>query len=180
MAPAATPTNQPAALAQTTPAQTSPAQATLSTQAAPGVVAWDWQGWAAAYPALAVSVAPEQAQGAFTLACLCLNNTPGSVVGDVTQRQALLWLLVAHILQLGLNQAAAASGGASPGSGGLVGRVSSASRGSVSISTDGGGIPSGAWWYAQTPWGAAFWQATAWLRQMRCLPGRSHPALTWP
>lgn len=137
----------------------------------PGVVSFDYAEWAAAYPQFS-ALTEAQTRGYFELSCLILNNTPCSVVQDLSRRRVLLWLLTAHYAQLGL--------GTATGGSGLVGRVNSATRGSVSVGTDGAGIPGTAWWFAQTPYGAAFWQATLSLRQMRFIPGNPHPARIFP
>lgn len=136
-----------------------------------GVVEFEFSAWSEAYPALAKEMTQGQAQGYFDLACLSLNNTPTSLVRDLHERRVLLWLLVAHQAQLGANGSA---------SGGLVGRVASASRGSVSVSSDTSGLPKDAGWFGQTQYGLTFWQATAQYRQMRLLPGRPHLARIWP
>ncbi|KAG1434388.1 hypothetical protein G6F55_014548 [Rhizopus delemar] len=60
-------------------------------------------------------------------------------------------------------------GGQSPS--GLVGRVSSATEGSVSVSSDYSAPAGSAQWYLQTPYGAMYWEATAWLRVGRYVPG---------
>ncbi|QCE35645.1 DUF4054 domain-containing protein [Acetobacteraceae bacterium] len=151
----------------------------MTNNSPPGVVVFDPTAWRAAFPAFS-NLTDEQAQFDFDCACDYLNNTPQSPVRDLAKRERLLWLLTAHIAQLSLNASAGQSGGGSNGGSGLVGRVSSASRGSVSVSTDATGIPGSGWWFAQTQYGATFWQATLPLRQMRFIPGRPHPAKIFP
>ncbi|MCX5617030.1 DUF4054 domain-containing protein [Bombella sp. TMW 2.2559] len=142
-----------------------------------GVVEFSYPDWAAAFPQLASTVAEPQAGFLFRQACLFLNNTPFSIVQNVDERRDLLWLLVAHQAQLGLNSAAGS--GSSTGAQG-VGRLASATRGSVSVSYDGSGLPNNAGWLTQTQYGLTYWQATAKYRQMRFTPGRPHPARIWP
>lgn len=142
-----------------------------------GVVDFSYPDWAGAFPQLATTVKEQQAGFLFRQACLILNNTPYSVVQNVDERRDLLWLLVAHQAQLGLN--AASGSGSSTGAQG-VGRLASATRGSVSVSYDGSGLPNNAGWFTQTQYGLTFWQATAQYRQMRFSPGRPHPARIWP
>ncbi|QDB73893.1 virion structural protein [Aeromonas phage 4_D05] len=80
-------------------------------------------------------------------------------VQDEAKRLQLYWLLVAHIAQL--------SGALNPGGvPGPVGRTSSATEGSVSVSLEYH-ASMGASWFTQTSYGAAFWQATAYLRSFR-------------
>lgn len=105
------------------------------------------------------AVSDAQLTGYFNLATLYLSNTDCSIVQDIPTRTTLLWLLTAHIAFL--------SGALNPGgTPGLVGRVSSATEGSVSVSVDFPSSPNGAW-FQQTPWGAMFWQSTLSLRSFR-------------
>lgn len=102
----------------------------------------------------------------FTEATILLNNTDSSKVTDVTVREPLLYMLMAHIAYIRF--------GTSSGSGGsgLVGRVSSATEGSVSVSTDLGSLSESATWYAQSPYGLTYWQLTAgWRNGSAYYPG---------
>lgn len=105
----------------------------------------------AAYPAFA-AVPDAALEHYFQMATLYLSNSACSVVKDLEKRKMLLWMLVAHIAQLAgaLNEGGAA---------GPVGRVASATEGSVSVSFAFPDNANGAW-FNQTPWGAMFWQAT--------------------
>ena len=95
----------------------------------------------------------------FNEAVIYLDNTNYSKVTDVTLREQLLFMLVAHLAYLRF--------GTSSGQGGtgLVGRVSSATEGSVSVGTTLDAVSSSASWFAQSPYGLMFWQATAGWRQ---------------
>lgn len=95
-------------------------------------------------------------------ATLYLSNSDCSPVQDVSRRSRLLNMLTAHLAYLG----GALSADGRPGP---VGRVSSATEGSVSISTEYA-TPGTAAWFTQTPYGAAFWQATSTLRGFRYVP----------
>ncbi len=99
----------------------------------------------------------------FDLATLQLNNSCRSAVINAATREKLLNLLVAHITQLrnGINGQPAA---------GIVGRVSDATEGSVSVGTDMGTTVYGQAYYMQTQWGALFWQSTARFRRMQYVP----------
>lgn len=147
-----------------------------------GQVSFSCQDWLAAYPAFAGRVSAEQADGFFQLAELILNNTGSSPVRDMTKRRTLLWLLVAHQAQLLAADAPTQPGDPSTSSPAAppVGRISSATRGAVSITLDGSALPRQAGWFSQTQYGLIFWQATAPYRQMRFLPGQTHPARLWP
>ena len=147
-----------------------------------GQVSFSYQDWLAAYPAFAGRVSAGQAEGFFQLAELILNNTGSSPVRNMKKRRTLLWLLVAHQAQLFASDATASASDPAAGSPAAppVGRISSATQGTVSITLDGNALPRQAGWFSQTQYGLMFWQATASLRQMRFLPGQSHPARLWP
>lgn len=114
---------------------------------------------------------PEFANVSDTLLSACfvdsglyLSNADNSPVQSLARRQSLLWMLTAHIAKLG--GALAADGQALP-----VGRVSSASEGSVSASFDYmTATPGTGAWFQQTQYGAAFWAATTALRGFRYRP----------
>ncbi len=99
----------------------------------------------------------------FTEATLTVDPTDASLVRDQNQRSVLLNLLTAHI--------AALEQGTGEGPSGLVGRVSSATQGSVSVSADYGAVSQSQAWYVQTPYGAKYWALTAQYRTMHYIPG---------
>lgn len=78
-------------------------------------------------------------------ATLYLDNTDASLIADLKEREQLLFLLVAHLCALRGED------------NGLVGRITSASEGSVSVSVDSSGSNDASWWYLQTPYGADYW-----------------------
>jgi hypothetical protein len=88
-------------------------------------------------------------------------------------RAALLNMLVAHLAQLNLpagggDGSAGGTNAAAPSP--LVGRITNATEGSVSVQTQMD-LPLGsAQWFNQTPYGAQFWAATAAYRTMRYVP----------
>ena len=102
------------------------------------------------YPKLTATDA--QLNSYFVEATMLLNNTEQSCVQNLAEREALLFLLVAHLAML---QARIDGGNDS------VGRVSSASEGSVSVSLDNGQTTLSDKWYQQTPYGAKYWALTA-------------------
>jgi hypothetical protein len=130
------------------------------------VVIFDPAAFKLAYPAFA-AVPDEQLQNYFNIATLYLSNKDCSIVQDIDRRTTLLWMLTAHVAYL---NGAISPGGVAP----PVGRVSSATEGSVSITLDFYSVPGSAAWFNQTPWGAAFWQATLSLRSFRY---RARPTL---
>jgi hypothetical protein len=110
-----------------------------------GAVVFDWTLWQAEYFALAQKgVTQAAATAAFAKAGMFVNNTGLSPVQDADQRQAVLNDIAAHLLQLQLNSAA----------GGGVGRISSASEGSVSVSFDMPTTNATEAWWMQTAYGA--------------------------
>lgn len=133
------------------------------------VVVFDPVAFQAQFTPAFDTLSQAQLTNAFNTATLYLNNTSYSQVQDPVQLQQLLYLLTAHIAQLlyGIN-------GQPPT--GLVGRVSDASEGSVSVGTDIGNLPFNAQWFAQTQYGFTFWQLTSIYRRARYFPGRSLPA----
>lgn len=101
------------------------------------------------YPA--ISATDAQLQMFWTIAQTFLDNTDCSMVKDLQERKIMLYLLVAHMTAL--NQQTE-SGNA------VVGRVASATEGTVSISLDYGTMGNNERWYLQTPYGAMYWQMT--------------------
>lgn len=114
-----------------------------------GVVVFDIAEFRALYPRVVATDA--QLEDYFAMAETFLDNTPCSVVKDVSSRKRMLYLLVAHIATI--------TGMAETGNP-VVGRISSASEGSVSVSLDYGAMGNNERWYMQTPWGAMYWQLT--------------------
>lgn len=113
------------------------------------------------YPAFA-GVSDSLLQSYFDEAGLYLANDCCSPVKNMTKREQLLWMLTAHIAMLN----GALNGGVPTG---MVGRVSSATEGSVSISSEYN-VPGTAVWFSTTPYGASYWQATSYLRSFRYRP----------
>lgn len=141
-----------------------PAASTSTTPVDPGTVALDYAAWAAAYPELAPSVPEAQARAYWERAGLYLDNTGASPVREPARRALLLGLLTAHIAATN-----ATINGEAPSP--LVGRIASATEGSVSVSTDLGGLPGSAAWFVTSRYGYAFWEATRALRTFRYVPG---------
>lgn len=128
------------------------------------VVSFDYSTWALRYPELAASVPQPLAQQYFAEATLYCDNSPCSIVTDLTMRAMLLNMVTAHIAALNAPLNGQAS---SP----LVGRINTATEGSVSVGTQLDMPPGSAQWFSQTKYGLAFWQATAQFRAMRYVPG---------
>ncbi len=121
-------------------------------------VTFDFGEWIQRFPEFA-SVDPGAASGYFALACVYLRNDEARPIADDSLQKTLLYLIVAHIAQLNRLVTKPLGGGVEAESQ-LVGRIASASEGSVSIQTE---MPANmseqsAWW-VQTKYGFAFWQA---------------------
>lgn len=114
-----------------------------------GVVEFDVEEFRDLYPS--IQATDPQLEMYFEMAETFLDNTPCSVVKNLEARKRLLYLLVAHIATL--------TGQAEAGNN-VVGRISNATEGTVSIGIDYGTMGNNERWYLQTPWGAMYWQLT--------------------
>ena len=123
------------------------------------VVAFDSAGFLKRYPEF-TGVDPTLLPLFFAEAGLYCNNTDNSIVTDLPTRTTLLWMLTAHIAALN-----AGTNGQKPTD--LVGRISSAKQGSVSVTAEMGPTTDSSAWFNQTKYGAAFWQASISYRSMR-------------
>jgi hypothetical protein len=132
----------------------------------PGIVVFNPTAFAARYPSFA-TVTEAALQQNFNQACLMLDNSCCSVVRDAPTREILLNLATAHITALlnGVN-------GQPPQ--GVVGRVSQAQEGSVSVQAEFEAKSESAAFWAQSPWGLAFWTATLKYRTARYIPPQHH------
>lgn len=123
-------------------------------------VTFDPVAFKARYPEFA-AVADPALQACFDEAGIYLSNSDKPVANEA-RRLVLFNMLTAHIAYLG--GLLSADGQPRP-----VGRVSQASEGSVSAGFEYL-APGSSAWFAQTQYGAAFWQATTSLRGMRYIP----------
>jgi hypothetical protein len=131
------------------------------------IVAFDYVAWSARYPELSASVAQPLAQAYFNEAQLYCDNTVASPIIDDTVggvRSMLLNMVTAHIASL---NAPIGGQAASP----LVGRISSATEGSVTVAIENQYPPGTVQWWQSTKYGAAFWAATQQYRKMAYFPG---------
>lgn len=139
-----------------------------------GIVSYDYAIWSARYPELSGSVDQILGQMYFDEATMYLDNTDGSIVTDVSRRAVLLNMITAHIAKLN-----APINGEAPSP--LVGRITNATQGSVSAAADYGVQSASAQFWIATPYGAAFWQASAIYRTFRYVaPRRPRLGLRWP
>lgn len=129
------------------------------------VVTFSHALWVARYPEFA-AVSSDLGQLYFDEAGLYCANDPCNPVG--ASLSALLYMMTSHIAWLNAPRDARGMPSttgkpASP----IVGRISTASEGSVSVSTENSYEPGTPQWYQQTTYGAAYWAATAGFRTMR-------------
>lgn len=133
----------------------------------PPAVPFDYATWILRFP-IFTAVSEPLAQLYFDEAgILCANNTcnPYYCSGQLS---VLLNLLTAHIAWLNAprdTQGNPATTGTAPAP--IVGRISSASEGSVSLSAENQYPPGTPQWYQQTQWGSEYWVLTANSRTMR-------------
>lgn len=136
------------------------------------IVTFNYDNWVQLFPQFSYITAP-MAQNFFNAATNYCRNDGGGPVCNPNQKIWLLNLLTAHLVQLFAN----ASNGQPPSP--LVGRISNASEGSVSVGTDYPSNPSSAW-YNQTPFGAAYFEGIKPFRTFRYMPGVVRNQQPWP
>lgn len=130
------------------------------------VVVFNYAQWVALFPELA-SINQAQATMYFGMAENLCDNSPCGIVPNCPptyQRQTFLNLLTAHIASL-----FGSINGQPPNP--LVGRISNATQGSVSVATQNDYPPGSAQYFQQTKYGAAYWQMSSQYRTMTYVPG---------
>ncbi len=133
------------------------------------VAIFNYGAWKARYPEFDTTVSEATADLYFAEATLYLANDGTGPVRDLPApapsiQLVLLNMLTAHIAQLN-------SGSSIQPVVPLVGRINTATEGSVSVGAELPNLPGSAAWYAQTKYGLNFWQATAAYRTFRYRPG---------
>jgi hypothetical protein len=128
-----------------------------------GVVAFDPAAFIVQFPAFA-TVSADTITSYFNMATAYLNNSPASVVQDLTIRAQLLNLITAHIAFLfGRINAGDGSNAAA------VGQMTSAGEGTVSAAFAPVQAKNAAFW-AQSEYGFMFWQMALPYRSFRYFP----------
>lgn len=135
------------------------------------VVTFDPAAFRARYPEFS-AVSDTLLDAYFTEASLYCDNTDNSPVCDPVYRAVLLNMIVAHIATLNGQNANL------PSAGQTVGRLSSATEGTVSagLSMDNQPVTTGAAFWQQTQYGAQFWQLSSRFRRFRLRAFISFPA----
>lgn len=114
------------------------------------VVVFNFTTWSARYPEFA-SLDPDLAQLYFNEATMYVTNDGSSLVNPIGPRTLILYALTAHIAQLN-------NGSSLQPNSPLVGRISNATEGTVSLATDMGPVTANSAWFMQTKYGASAWQ----------------------
>jgi uncharacterized protein DUF4054 len=134
------------------------------------IVAFNYAQWIAnpLYAGFAATVDANQAQSYFDIATTIHRNDGGGPVNDAAQQLNLLNMVTGHLAALFAPPA--------PGqpATSLVGRINSASQGSVSVQAAySNNVTEQMAWFIQTKYGAFYWAATAPFRTMRYVPNRN-------
>lgn len=138
-------------------------------------VTFDYEEWASLYPTIA-RFFNEKTGYAFMKQVFSLYFKGYYIVRNLEERKYLVYLLMAHVATLN-GQNTANGGNPSNGATGAtsLGRISDATRGSVSVRSE---LPEGyserLGWYGLTGYGAEFQNAIAGYCQMEVQPGFSH------
>lgn len=135
------------------------------------VVQFDFAAFSALFPELAY-IGQAQATQYFNLAQLYIRNDGGGPVCNAVQQAYLLNLVTAHLAFL---LAAPNTPSGTPST--LVGRISNAHEGSVSVTAEYASATSlSAAFWTQSKYGAMYWAATTQFRTARYVPGRPNTA----
>ncbi len=128
------------------------------------VVTFDFSAWKSIFPEFG-NVTQAQAMQYFAEATIIQSNNGSwtNPISDPVIQLALLNILTAHIAYLRV-------GTTDNPAGQLVGRINSASEGSVNVGAEMDLPPGSPQWFAQTKYGAQWWQMTAQYRTMRYIP----------
>ena len=136
------------------------------------IVTFDYETWIQLFPQFNY-LSSVQVNMYLEIATTYCRNDGGGPVNNPQVQTNLLNLMVAHIAQL----MAPKSNGQSPST--IVGRINTASQGSVSVGAEFPASPAASW-YLQTQYGASAWQLMLPWRTMRYVPGRARIMNPWP
>lgn len=137
-------------------------------------VSFNYTSWVARYPEFK-SILQETAQEYFNEATLYWRNDGTSLASTTAIQSTLLNMMTAHIAALNSQSQGDPSPGKSKDANSQVGRVATATIGSVTVTTELAKAPGTGGteaWLAQTRYGLAFWSATAAYRTSRYVPGQ--------
>ena len=135
-------------------------------------VTFSYSTWTATFPELA-SVPEAQADIYFQMAEYINRNDGTGPVSDPGLQLTLLNLVTAHLATLYTQSLGDQSPGSAKPANSPVGRINSASEGSVSVQTDyGTNISQQMAYMVSTKYGAQWWFMTAIYRKFRYVPGQ--------
>jgi hypothetical protein len=139
------------------------------------IVTFNYAQWAATFPAFASTVTQNQAQSYFNIATSIHRNDGGGPLNDPTQQLNLLNMLTAHLAQLFTSPVPGQPAST------VVGRINSASQGSVSVQAAySNNVSEQMAWFIQTQYGALYWTAAAPFRTMRYIPNKRRGVVGFP
>lgn len=131
--------------------------------------------WTATFPELA-SIPMARAESYFDMATIIQRNDGGGPITKPNVQLSLLNLLTAHIASLYSQSLGDQQPGAPKPANSPVGRINSATEGSVSVQTDyGTTVGQQQAWLIQTQYGATWWAMTAQYRTARYISGALQP-----
>jgi len=135
-------------------------------------VTFDYAAWILRYPEFSAVQEPTAAEY-FNEATIYWRNDGTSPCSTTAIQSMLLNMLVAHIAAIYSQSAGDQTPGAAKDASVPVGRIASATEGSVTVAFDSGAPPSEqSAFFMQTKYGFSFWRATAQYRTMRYIPGQ--------
>lgn len=138
-------------------------------------VQFSYSLWISQFPEFS-PLSPEQGAFYFSLATIVHRNDGTGPVTDPTVQLNLLNLMTSHMATLYAQSLGDQSPGAPKTANSPVGRISSATEGSVTVQTDyGSTISQQQAFCIQTKYGATWWALTAQYRTARYIPGALQP-----
>lgn len=142
------------------------------------IVAFNYTTWVQLFPQFAYVPQPVVTEF-FNLATSFHRNDGGGPVSSSQMQTSCLNLVLAHLLQL---FGPKADGTGQPNrDANVVGRITNASEGSVSVATElAAGQNQNASFWTQTQYGEAYWALTAPFRTMRYILAPPKPVNPWP
>lgn len=137
-------------------------------------VAFSYEGWLELFPEFmpngSFPVPELRANSYFLMATTVHRNDGGGPVTNAAVQTNLLYWLTAHFAALFATPAGATQAST------LVGRISQASEGSVSVTAEmPSNMPAAAAFFTQTKYGLAYWMVSAPFRTARYIPNDRNP-----
>lgn len=138
-------------------------------------VSFDYNLWVQTFPEFS-AISEPQATLWFGFATIIQRNDGCGPVSNPVTQLSLLNLVTAHLVSLYLQSQDDPSPGAAKDANTPVGRINSATEGSVSVATDyGTNVSQQMSFCLQSKYGSAWWAMTAQYRTMRYIPGSLQP-----